>query len=131
MPYKNIEDKRKWDREYRKKKYHEDFEFKKRHNEACAKWHKKRKAESPWLLHYRNAKTRCDNPNFKYYKYYGGKGIQMLLTKLEIEILYKRDHANQMNDPSIDRINSSGDYHFGNCRFIENSENCRKGKSKG
>ena len=111
---------------HRKKKYHA------KHKEEQEKRHRKRfvrvRTETPWLLHMKSAKERCDNPNNNRYKWYGGKGIRMLLTQLEIEILWKRDHADQMEKPSIDRINPSGDYIFGNCRFLELSENVIRGR---
>ena len=82
---------------------------------------------SPWLGHYFGAKNRCKIPCMRNYKWYGGKDIRIILTKEEVEILYKRDHADKMKQPSIDRINPSGDYHFGNCRFIEMTENIERG----
>ena len=144
MPYKNIKKRRERQKWYSNKRYANDPEYRARKNERD----KKRYAndpeyrerarqrfvrmclETPWILHWKGAKQRCANPNRKNYKYYGGKGIRMLLTKLEIEILYKRDHADQMEKPSIDRINPRGDYHLGNCRFIELSENCKGARSK-
>ena len=81
---------------------------------------------NPWVSHYRAAKERCENPNNVSHQYYGRKGIRMILTQLEVELLYKRDHADELEHPSIDRLNSNGDYHFGNCRFIERSENSRR-----
>ena len=87
-------------------------------------------AENPWISHFRAAKRRCKNQNVYAYRWYGAKGIKMLLTTQEIKTLWKRDHADQMERPSIDRINPRGDYHFGNCRFIEQSENSRRGALK-
>ena len=86
-------------------------------------YYRKQRIEAPWMNHYYGATKRCTISSHKDYKYYGGKGIRMLLTKEEVEILYKRDGAGDMVKPSIDRINPNGDYHFGNCRFIEHSEN--------
>ena len=80
----------------------------------------------PWMSHYHAAKYRCISPGHISYKYYGAKGIRMLMTVYEVELLYKRDQADTMGHPSLDRINPRGDYHFGNCRFIEWSENSRK-----
>ena len=101
-----------------------------KHREEISQYQRNYRArirtESPWLSHLNNAKARCSNPNNKDYKYYGGKGVRMLLTPLEIEILYKIANSDKMERPSIDRINSNGDYHFGNCRFIEWSENIRR-----
>lgn len=93
--------------------------------EYASEYYKKYHTDRPWLSHYMAALSRCTYPRNVSYKWYGGKGIRMLLTKVEIEILYKRDGAENMKRPSIDRINPGGDYHFGNCRFIEMAENTR------
>ena len=116
--------KRNRDEKLRKKaeRYANDPEYRIRVNADTKKYH----AEHPWLVHFRDAQQRCNNPNDISYKWYGGKGIRMLLTALEVELLYKRDHANKLKRPSIDRINPDGDYHFGNCRFMELSENCSR-----
>lgn len=65
-------------------------------------------------------KRRCADKNNKYY---GGKGIKVLITKDELIEIWKRDKACSMQKPSIDRINSNGNYEYSNCRFIEFSEN--------
>ena len=134
MPLKNIEERMRYEREYHSNRYAKDpryrarkkaynRKYRKKHRNQILKQNAERYAKYPWLPHLENARHRCTNPNSKDYKYYGGKGIRMLLTKLEIEILYKRDHADQMEKPSIDRIDSNRDYCFENCRFIEQSEN--------
>ena len=67
-----------------------------------------------------NIRGRCndlEHPN------YGGIGIKCLITVPEIRKLWIRDHANLMKRPSIDRIESRGNYEFSNCRFIELSVN--------
>ena len=94
--------------------------------EHCTAYTRGYRARYPWLSHYREAKARCENPNRPNYRFYGGRGVRMVLTPLEVELLYKRDNAEKMQHPSIDRLNSNGDYHFGNCRFIEMSENSRR-----
>ncbi len=85
------------------------------------------KEQMPWLNSYRHAKERCNNPDCHKYPRYGGRGIRFLLDKEGIEALYKRDNADKLKHPSIDRIDNDGDYAFDNCRFIELSENGRKG----
>lgn len=83
-----------------------------------------RQLQRVWLnIHY-----RCENPNDKKYKYYGGKGIRVELTKYELNTLWNRDNANSLKQASIDRINSSKNYVYSNCRFIEMEDN-RKNKS--
>lgn len=83
--------------------------------------------KNPWLRNYQNAKQRCTNPKRRSYKSYGGRGIRFLLTVEDVKTLWFRDEAFKMDKPSIDRIDNDGHYEFGNCRFIEVSENSRKG----
>lgn len=81
--------------------------------------------KKPWMRHFRAAKMRCSNQNFKQYKNYGGRGIKFLLTKDEIKELWFRDNADKMAKPTIDRIDNNGNYEFNNCRFIEKTFNTR------
>jgi len=72
---------------------------------------------------WQNINVRCSRPNCGSYKYYGGKGIENLLTPVDVEFLWNRDGAAQMKRPSIDRINNSLSYTVENCRFVELSQN--------
>lgn len=80
----------------------------------------------PWLRHLDNARRRCEVPTTNKYKYYGGAGIKCLLTVDEIEQLWNRDHAISLKQPSIDRKDSTRDYTFDNCQFIEFEQNRMK-----
>ena len=79
-----------------------------------------------WRRAYENGKQRCENPKFNKYSYYGGRGIKFQLTKAEVRMLWERDRAAKMVQPSIDRIDADGHYTFDNCRFIEMDENRRR-----
>jgi len=68
-------------------------------------------------------KTRCEYPKAINYKYYGGKGIKCLLSLDDIKFLWKRDNADTLKKPSIDRIDSNGNYELSNCRFVELRQN--------
>lgn len=83
----------------------------------------KRYVKSPWLATYHSINLRRTNPINKSYKYYGGKGIKLLITKEELKSLWFRDKAFLLKRPSIDRINSDGHYELKNCRYIELIEN--------
>ena len=57
-----------------------------------------------------------------------GKGIRNFLTSEDIKFLLKRDNANLMKKPSIDRINHNDNYTLENCRIIEMPINGGKAK---
>lgn len=76
---------------------------------------------------------RCENPNDKYYKNYGGRGIKVCPE-------WKKDFTTFMTwalangyekGLSIDRINNDGNYESENCRFVpmaRQSRNTRRNK---
>ena len=66
---------------------------------------------------------RCSNPSHSSFKNYGGKGVKNYLTEEDLKRLWKRDKGHLLKHPSIDRIDSDGDYSYENCRFIELKEN--------
>lgn len=70
--------------------------------------------------------ARCTNPNSNAFEYYGGRGIECLVTSRELMELYFRDKAHKMRRPSIDRIDSDGHYEPKNLRFVELRVNVRK-----
>lgn len=94
-------------------------EFIKRH--ATAKY-----SSSKFYKLLANIKQRCFNQNNKSFKWYGKRRIGCLLTVEDVITLWYRDKAWRLTKPSIDRINNNGHYVFGNCRFIELSENSKK-----
>lgn len=69
---------------------------------------------------FRNAKSRCNNPNDQDYHNYGALGIQFLFTELDefITELGPRPSA----EHSLDRINSAGNYCIGNIRWSTPSQ---------
>lgn len=77
----------------------------------------------PWLVSLNKSRARCNNPKQHGFENYGGKGIKCLLSKEEVQKLWFRDKAWLLKKPSIDRKNSSRNYIFDNCRFIELSIN--------
>ena len=119
MPYKNREDRNACLRRWRKRNV-----LKSRDNVCISK--AKMVLKSPWHWSYKCAKERCENPNNAGYKYYGGRGIKFLLTKEDVGRLWVRDNASVMKDPTIDRIDNSGNYELNNCRFIERVDNVKK-----
>lgn len=85
----------------------------------------------PWKKHYNKIKQRCENPKCDKYEYYGGRGIQNNFRDAdEVEILWFRDKAYLLDQPSIDRKDNDGHYCIDNCRFIELVDNISKSHRK-
>ena len=65
-------------------------------------------------------KTRCLNPKFKFYKYYGGRGI-IICPEWTNDYTKFRDWAlnnGYQEGLFIDRENPDGNYEPSNCRFL-------------
>lgn len=91
---------------------------------------KKYYKQYPWLKTLQHIKTRCNNPHTKDYKNYYGRGIKCLITNEELKVLWFRDRAYLMKQPTIDRIDNNGNYTINNCQFIEMKVNQIKDRYK-
>ena len=65
-------------------------------------------------------KRRCYNPNYKYYSYYGKKGITVCEEwKNDFVAFQQWSLSNGYSDNlTLDRINSDGNYEPSNCRWV-------------
>lgn len=79
---------------------------------------------NPWSRSFSLAKQRCKKNGA-----YGKRRIKFKLTMNEVSVLWFIYKAYLMKKPSIDRINTEGNYEFKNCRFIELSENKKRKKT--
>jgi hypothetical protein len=67
---------------------------------------------------------RCKNPNYKFFKNYGGRGISICEEWLDAEAFCTWASANGYNElVQIDRIDNNQGYFPGNCRFVSRSIN--------
>jgi hypothetical protein len=75
-------------------------------------------SKTPEYIAWINAKQRTDNPNNPGYKYYGGRGIKMLLTFEEwYEELGPRPEGKHKSGKSlwsVDRVDNNANYEKGN-----------------
>ena len=68
---------------------------------------------------WQHIKTRCLNPNYDRYKWYGGRGITVCEEWLVFENFYDWAIKNGYNDSlTIDRINPDAGYEPANCRWV-------------
>lgn len=87
-----------------------------------ALWNKR----NPWSRYLEYARRRCnDTDPDGFWPRYGAKGIKCLLTGQEIKEIWFRDKARDLKKPSLDRIDSGGNYEKSNVRFIEFAFNAR------
>ena len=82
------------------------------------------KRTHPWWKHFNSAQQRCRS-----WQSYKGV-VEFHLTINEVKTLWFRDKADEMKKPSIDRIETTGNYTKDNCRFIEFLDNIRRPRRK-
>lgn len=82
-------------------------------------------------------KKRCNNPNDKSYKNYGGRGIKVCKEWDENYLSFKKwaykngyDENAPHGECTIDRIDVNGNYEPNNCRWISNAEQQKNKRKK-
>lgn len=78
-----------------------------------------------------NMKDRCNNPNFKQYSDYGGRGICVCNEWNKFSsFLQWINNSNFEIGLQIDRIDNDGNYEPSNCHFVSARENTAIGKRR-
>ena len=72
--------------------------------------------QSPTYKSWSMMKDRCNNPNSPMYRYYGGRGVSYN-SRWENFLNFLKDMGERPEGTSLDRINPSGNYWKGNCRW--------------
>lgn len=72
-----------------------------------------------WIWH--SMKYRCQNPNHKNYKDYGGRGIRVCDAWQDFSNFYA-DMGNRPEGLTLDRINNDGNYEPENCKWSTQRE---------
>lgn len=81
------------------------------------------RAKKPWVPHICWAARRCTSSDPRWKSHHG---MPCEITAAEAEELWKRDGADKMTRPSLDRIDPTKGYTKDNCRFMEWMENVRR-----
>jgi hypothetical protein len=86
---------------------------------------------------WQSLRARCDNPNLKCYKNYGGRGITYDSRWKEFEN-FKKDmyfkylyavKQQKLKNASIERMDVNGNYNFENCIFIERTDQLKNSRA--
>jgi hypothetical protein len=74
---------------------------------------------------WRGMKERCSNPNHKDYSIYGGKGISVCSTWVNSFETFLADMGVRPEGKTLDRIDSNKSYSSSNCRWADQTTQCR------
>jgi hypothetical protein len=98
-------------------------------NKSCGCLLKKHGMSSTRIyISWQNMKKRCNDPNYKDFKNYGGRGIKYCEKWETFEGFYEDMKEGYEDSLTLDRINVDGDYTLDNCRWVtlkEQSNNKR------
>lgn len=90
--------------------------------------HKTRELTSPEYKTWLGIKRRCSDQRHKDYGNYGGKGIRVCPEWDNSFVQFLADMGARGDGMTIDRIDPSGHYEPGNCRWVPHSQQGRESK---
>lgn len=80
-------------------------------------------SKSPLYGIWRKMIDRCENPNNRAFKNYGGRGISVCDRWRMLENFYADMHATYWPGAEIDRTNNNGNYEPDNCDWVTSARN--------
>ena len=93
--------------------------------ENCRHGHARNKKSTPTYSTWKSIKARCLDAKQSSYKYYGAKGIAICDRWMEFDNFLADMGERPSLNHSIDRIDSTGHYEPGNCRWATAKEQSR------
>lgn len=87
-------------------------------------------SNSPTYISWYSMLNRCLNKNSKTYNHYGGNGIKVCVAWLKFEN-FLSDMGCRPEGQSLDRIDSTGNYEPGNCRWADRFVQARNKRTVG
>jgi len=85
---------------------------------------------SPEYGSWMSMKRRCQNPNDKNFKAYGGRGIKICDRWMAFENFLVDMGRRPSTRHTLDRVNNDGNYEPGNCRWATPSEQAKNRRPK-
>ena len=92
-------------------------------NEYARNYYRERFKKEPWLRKLMGVRGRCSQKISNYKK----RGIKCFLKLEDVKMLWFRDKAYNLKEPSLHRIDNDGHYTIENCCFIERRKNTSLG----